>query len=150
MDMLKGRAMYKGWKTVPFTPGKFYDVQVSISGKQLTVSVPDPSSEGRKCPSMSYKNMSDFYYDWVFTFPDDRDDFPEIPIVHDYTHYGWTKSCYFLIEAYAQAVQAVNKAINQCDKLFASTELSYLFRTRDALRAVKPSLAKITTKPIRK
>lgn len=148
MDMIAGRALYKGWKTVPFKPGKFYDVHVSISEGKLTVSAPKPSSAGKKCASMSYKDMSDFYYDWVFTFPMDREEYPEIPIVHQATNYIWTKSCANLVEAYVKAVKAVNTAINQSDELFHATELTYLYRTRDVLREIKPHISKVITKPM--
>lgn len=148
MDVMKGRAFYKGWTVTPFKPGKFYDVEVTIKENELTVSVPSSGKAGKKRPTMRYEDMSDFYYDWVFAYPGDQPEYPDIPIVHQVTKYGWTKACAILVEAYAQALKAVNKGIDQCDELYAVDELSYLLRTRDALRAARPHLAKMLTKPI--
>lgn len=149
MDMIKGRAMYRGWKTTPFTPGMFYDVKVTVADHRLVVSAAKSPDEMTKDNSMYYQDMSDFYYDWIYAFPGDRDDYPEVPIVHDHLKYGWTKSCAFLIEAYARAMRTVNEAISQCDDIFYANELSYLLRTKENLRDMRPLLARITTKPPR-
>lgn len=148
MDAMQGCAFYKGWIAAPFKPGKFYDVEVTISGDELIVSAQKEPKPGEKRPTMRYKDMAAFYYDWVFSYPGDKMVYPDIPIVHQVTKYGWTGSCAVLAEAYAQALKAVNKGIEQCDELYSSNELTYLLRTRDALRAARPHLAKMLTKPI--
>lgn len=148
MDAMQGCAFYKGWIAAPFKPGKFYDVEVTIKENELFVSAQKEPKPGKNRPTMHYEHMSDFYYDWVFAYPGDQPEYPDIPIVHQVTKYGWTKSCAILAEAYAQALKAVNNGIDQCDELYAMDELSYLLRTRDALRAARPHLAKMLTKPI--
>lgn len=146
MDGMKGRAMFKGNGNPHFLPGVFYDVDFCIRGGNIVVSAPSP--KGRR--ESSYNSMSDMLLDWAFPGPENPPETEwDTPYVPDYSHYRWTAYTRRFIEAYANALRTVEKAVPQCDPLTCGNEQTYLLRARDALRSIRKSLTDVIIRPIK-
>lgn len=147
MDTIKGRAMFKGFGILPFLPGIFYDVDLTLRNGQIVVSAPPP--EGIDEPlEASYSTINDMLEDWAFSAPGDPTATEwDTPYDNDYAHYRWTLCTKQLAEAYTKSVMAVNKAIAQCDSITCGNEETYLYRTREALRSIRKEMGKVTIKP---